>query len=80
MEYIMLKIKDGIDLKALEMFGLKPHYRMENEEKGTVFIDYYYSTKYEPRHGYMRIRPKRKILWLWLRMSTTLIIGVHLVF
>ena len=62
----MLKIKDNVDLKELEKFGFKPHYRMKNEETGEVYIDYFYSTKYEARFGYIRLRPKRKILWLWL--------------
>ena len=61
----MLKIKDNIDLKDLEKFGLKPHYKLVSENEDRIYIDYYLSSKYEPRWGYMRLRPKRKILCLW---------------
>ena len=66
----MLKIKDNVNLKELEKYGLKPRYKIKNEETGEVYIDYYYSTKYEPRWGYMRLKPKKKILWLWLPSKT----------
>ena len=61
----MLKIKDNVDLKELEKYGLKPYYKMKDNEKGEVYIDFYYSSKHEPRWGYIRLKPVRKILCLW---------------
>lgn len=61
----MLKIKDNVDLKELEKFGLKPHYILADQNKGTTGIDFYYSCKYECKYGYLRLKPKRKILFLW---------------
>ena len=58
----MLKIKDNVDLKELEKFGLKPHYKISDETTGKVSIDYYSSSKYECRWGYMRLKPKKKYL------------------
>ena len=65
----MLKIKDNVDLKKIEKFGLKPHYILADQNKGTTGIDFYYSYKYECKYGYLRLKPKRKILFLWLFYS-----------
>ena len=55
----MLKIKDNVDLKELEKFGLKPRYIMTDEQIGKTSIESYYSSKYRPRFGYCTFRKKK---------------------
>lgn len=62
----MLRIKNDIDLKILEKYGLKPHYIMTNQETGETRIAYFLSSKYECRWGYMRLKPRKKYLCFWL--------------
>ena len=61
----MLKIKDNVDLKELEKYGLKPHYIMVNHDTGKTCIDYYSSSKYENKYGFFRLIPRKKILCFW---------------
>ncbi len=63
----MLKIKDNVDLKDLEKFGLKPMYVLKNRNTGETTIDYLYSTKYENLVGFFRLIPRKakKILWVY---------------
>lgn len=63
----MLKIKDNVDLKELEKFGLKPMYALKNSNTGETTIDYLYSTKYENSVGFFRLIPRKveKILWVY---------------
>lgn len=65
----MLKIKDNVDLKELEKYGLKPMYSIINKNTGETAIDYLYSIKYENSVGFFRLIPRKakKILWVyWL--------------
>ena len=55
----MLKIKDNVDLKELEKFGLKPRYIMTNEQTGKTSIEGYCSSKYQARFGYCTFRKKK---------------------
>ena len=61
----MLKIKDNVDLKELEKFGLEPHYVLIDESNGKTCIDYCLSEKDEFKYGFLRLKPRRKILFLW---------------
>lgn len=63
----MLKIKDNVQLKELEQYGLKPIYSMKNNKTGEVAIDYLYSTKYENSVGFFRLIPAKvqKILCVY---------------
>lgn len=47
----MLKIKDNVDLKELEKYGIKPIYQMTNSETGKTEIVAYKSDKYCCRWG-----------------------------
>ncbi len=62
----MLKIKDNVDLKELEKYGLKPHYIMVNHDTGKTCIDYYSSSKYECQHGFLRLKSKKKFLCFYV--------------
>lgn len=65
----MLKIKDNVDLKELEKYGLKPVYALKNGNTGETVIDFLYSIKYENSVGFFRLIPRKakKILWVyWL--------------
>lgn len=55
----MLKIKDNVDLKELEKFGLKPVYDC-NPNTGKVFIRCIVSERYSGRHGHLSLSPKKK--------------------
>ena len=55
----MLKIKDNVDLKELEKFGLKPRYIMIDEKTGETSIESYHSSKYQPRFGYCTFIKKK---------------------
>lgn len=55
----MLKIKDNVDLKELEKFGLKPMYALKNSNTGETTIDYLYSMKYENSVGFFRLIPRK---------------------
>lgn len=62
----MLKIKDNVDLKELEKYGLKPIYKMTNERTGETKIIGYNSDKYCCKWGYLLFsigdKPKHKKL------------------
>ena len=62
----MLKIKDNVDLKELEKYNLKPHYKLINSDTGESKIDYYLSTRYECKVGYFRLKPRKKVLFIWM--------------
>ena len=49
----MLKIKDDIDLKELEKYGLEPVYTLKNQKTGETEIEAYRSSKYCCRWGYL---------------------------
>lgn len=49
----MLKIRDDIDLKELEKYGLKPVYQMKDRATGKIEIVAYRSDKYCCRWGYL---------------------------
>lgn len=61
----MLKIKDNVDLKELEKFGLKLHY-IVNEDTGETYIDTIYKLRDEDSLNYSirfnRIEYKTKIM------------------
>lgn len=54
----MLKIKDNVDLKELEKFGLKPKYKLIDSTTGKTEIEGYYSSKYCCRFGNVIFRKK----------------------
>lgn len=62
----MLKIKDNIDLKQLEKFGLKPRYDC-NPITGEVYINCIVSERYAGKYGHLSLRPKKKGLHLYKR-------------
>ena len=64
----MLKIKDNVDLKELEKYGIKAKYKLADSDTGESELDYCYSTKYECRWGFLRLRPikeKTKVLHIY---------------
>lgn len=63
----MLKIREDVDLKELEKYGLKPLYSLKNKNTGETTIDYLYSIKYENEVGFFRLIPRKakKILWVY---------------
>ena len=63
----MLKIKDNVSLKELEKYGIKAKYTLVDSDTGESALDYCYSTKYECRWGFLRLRPieeKTKMLFI----------------
>ena len=61
----MLKIKDNVDLKELQKFGLKLHY-VVNEDTGETYIDTIYKLRDEDSLNYsikfIRIEYQTKIM------------------
>lgn len=55
----MLKIKDNVDLKELEKFGLKPIYGC-NPNTGKVYIRCIVSEKYAGTYGHLSFSSKKK--------------------
>lgn len=55
----MLKIKDDVDLKELEKFGLKPIYNC-NPNNGKVYIRCIVSERYVGKYGCLSLLPKKK--------------------
>lgn len=55
----MLKIKDNVDLKELEKFGLKPLYDC-NTNTGEVHIRCIVSERYSGEYGALTLIPKKK--------------------
>lgn len=53
---LMLKIKDNVDLKRLEVYKIYPHY-IVNEYTGETHIDYYETTRWSFKG--LRIAKKR---------------------
>ena len=51
----MLKIKDDVDLKELEKFGLKPIYNC-NPNNGKVYIRCIVSERYVGKYGCLSIK------------------------
>lgn len=65
----MLKIKDNVDLKELEKFGLKPIYGV-NERTGETHIRCIVSDRYTGKYGSFTLIPKitRKLLYITNRI------------
>lgn len=59
----MLKIKDNVDLKELEKYGLRPIYRIKNETTGETEIIEYRSDSYHYSFKYLRFPIKKKSFW-----------------
>lgn len=55
----MLKIRDNVDLKELEKFGLKPLYECETYS-GKTYIRCIVSQRYTGRYGSLTLTPKKK--------------------
>lgn len=55
----MLKIRDNVELKELEKFGLKPLYDC-NPNTGKVFVRCIVSERYSGRYGHLSLSPKKK--------------------
>ena len=49
----MLKIRDNVDLKELEKYGLEPLYKLIDERTGETAIQAYTSSKYCCKWGYL---------------------------
>lgn len=54
----MLKIKDNVDLKELEKFGLKPRYKLIDNTTGKTTIEGYHSSRHCCRFGNAIFRRK----------------------
>lgn len=55
----MLKIRDEVDLKELEKFGLEPRYDC-NPYTGKTYIRCIVSEKYSRKYGNLSLVPKKK--------------------
>lgn len=55
----MLKVKDGVDLKELEKFGIKPLYNC-NEHTGETSIRCLVSSRYFGKYGRLTLTDKPK--------------------
>ena len=55
----MLKIKDNVDLKELEKFGIKPIYSCNNLT-GETYIMCLVSERYVGKFGVLKLYPKKK--------------------
>lgn len=55
----MLKIRDNVELKELEKFGLKPLYDC-SPNTGKVFVRCIVSERYSGRYGHLSLSPKKK--------------------
>ena len=55
----MLKIKDNVDLKELEKFGLEPFYECDSRT-GITYLKFLISEKYEGKYGYCIFGLKNK--------------------
>jgi hypothetical protein len=56
----MLKIKDNVDLKELEKFGIVPYYDVI-ERTGETYISYFGNKDYLVRFGGIKFGRKKKI-------------------
>ena len=62
----MLKIKDNVDLKELEKYGLRPLYDC-NTNTGEVHIRCIVSERYSGKYGGLTLIPKKKGLHIFNR-------------
>jgi len=61
----MLKIKENVDLKELEKYGLEPVYSC-NEKDGKIYIAYLKSSKICNRFGYLFVKPYKKVFCIYV--------------